>query len=125
MHFTHFTVKNFKGIEEARLDLLAKPHSRVHTLIGLNESGKTTLLEAINLIEYRDRLDALNLPGYISYDPHELIPISKRSNFNGENPLEAVVKLDPGDRAGIAAELKKVAITLTSISETFVITQTY
>jgi AAA15 family ATPase/GTPase len=43
VRYTEFRFKNFKGIESMTLKL-AGP---VTTLIGLNESGKTTILEAI------------------------------------------------------------------------------
>jgi energy-coupling factor transporter ATP-binding protein EcfA2 len=106
MRFTHFSITNYKGIESARLDLLDSPVSKVHTLVGLNESGKTTLLEAINLITYEGKLDPFNLPGDINYDPHALIPISKRANFNGKISLEAGVRIDQPEKDRIIQELR-------------------
>jgi energy-coupling factor transporter ATP-binding protein EcfA2 len=126
MYFTRFVIRNFKGIEEVRLDLLARPRSRVHTLIGLNESGKTTLLEAINVIAYKDNLGALNLPGYVNYDPHDLIPMSQRSNFNGQITLEAGIQIEPKDKQKIAEQLQQDhGILLAPMADSFVITQTY
>ncbi|MEK7564348.1 MAG: AAA family ATPase [Patescibacteria group bacterium] len=46
MRYTKFKIKNFKGIKEVEVDL---SNNRIITLVGLNESGKTTILEAINL----------------------------------------------------------------------------
>ena len=48
MRFLKFEIENFKGIEKATLDLTKLRTANVVTLIGLNESGKTTILEAIN-----------------------------------------------------------------------------
>jgi len=48
MKFTYFKFKNFKGIEDQTLDLSKSGGSNIYTLVGLNESGKTTILEAIN-----------------------------------------------------------------------------
>ena len=126
MRFTHFEVRNFKGIQKVRLNLTAAPRSLVHTLIGLNESGKTTILEAINRFEFRDSLDALDLPGYGQYDPHDLIPISKRSNFNGKIEIEAGVELDDADQKLVAGELRK-AHGLVSVEQIlpFKITQSF
>ncbi len=48
MRYTSFEIKNFKGIRSLRLDLDAPPKGRIMTLVGLNECGKTTILEAID-----------------------------------------------------------------------------
>ncbi|MCH9030577.1 MAG: AAA family ATPase, partial [Bacteroidetes bacterium] len=84
MKFTKFEFKNFKGIEHIELNLMKAPESNVFTLVGLNESGKTTLLEAINYFTHKiESLQPLELDRYKITDIHELIPISKRANFNG------------------------------------------
>ncbi|MBI2596772.1 AAA family ATPase [Candidatus Daviesbacteria bacterium] len=46
MIYKKFTIKKFKGIDEVDIDL---SNNRVITLVGLNESGKTTIMEAISL----------------------------------------------------------------------------
>ncbi len=50
MRFRSFKIKNFKGIKEATLNL-GTGEASIHTLVGLNESGKTTILEAINMFQ--------------------------------------------------------------------------
>jgi ABC-type Mn2+/Zn2+ transport system ATPase subunit len=127
MRYLHFDIRNFKGIEHVRLDLSKAPRSRVHTLIGLNESGKTTILEAIDRFAYREDLDVLSGPGYTQQDVHELIPISKRANFNGSISIIATVELDDADKRQIATILKRDHnIVLTSILPSFFdITQTH
>ena len=45
MLYQKFIIKNYKGIKEVNLDLR---NSKILTLVGLNESGKTTILESIN-----------------------------------------------------------------------------
>ena len=50
MRYSQFKINNFKGGKEITLDL-DKNQSKVFTLVGLNESGKTTILEAINLFQ--------------------------------------------------------------------------
>ena len=46
MIYTNFIIKNFKGISGSKIDLT---NNRIITLVGLNESGKTTIMEAISL----------------------------------------------------------------------------
>ncbi len=46
MLYKNFVVKNFKGIHKVSVDL---DSDRIITLVGLNESGKTSVMEAINL----------------------------------------------------------------------------
>ena len=49
MRFIRFDIQNFKGIKSATLDLVPAG-ANVFTLIGLNESGKTTILEALGKV---------------------------------------------------------------------------
>src|SRR5690242_10857904 len=72
MRYTKFIIKNFKGIKELTIDLNKEPKSKVFTLVGLNESGKTSILEAINLLSQN----------VIQSKRHELIPKSEKINFN-------------------------------------------
>lgn len=46
MKYESFQIENFKGIKSVSIDL---SNNRILTLVGLNESGKTTILEAISL----------------------------------------------------------------------------
>ena len=70
----------------------------VTTFIGLNESGKTTILEAIFCFSYgAEDLDAIN-PNLASLrNPEQWIPISKRANFNDNIEIKATVELDDQD----------------------------
>jgi len=126
MRYTYFDIKNFKGIDHARLDIAKTPRSRIYSLVGLNESGKTTVLEAINLLTYRESLLALDLPGYIEQDVHDLIPIVKRSNFNDKIVIEAGISLNAADEKQVSKRLKEEhGITLSSHIRSFIITQSY
>lgn len=106
MKLTHFEITNFRGIQHLRLDLASSPQSHVHTLVGLNESGKTTVLEAINHFSYKtETLAPLELDGYAIADPHSLIPIAHRSNFNGIVSISTGLELEPSDEAELAKAL--------------------
>ena len=47
MRYKRFQIKNFKGIKDTIVDLDAG-EAAVFPFVGLNESGKTTILEAIH-----------------------------------------------------------------------------
>lgn len=107
MRHSHFHIKNFKGITDVRLDFDTRPKGNIYTLVGLNESGKTTILEALNSQAHKlESLDPLDLPGYANHDPHELIPISKRSNFNDSISIEVGYELDTTDKAKLKNFIK-------------------
>jgi ABC-type Mn2+/Zn2+ transport system ATPase subunit len=126
MRYLNFDIRNFKGIEHVYLDLSKTPRSRVHTLIGLNESGKTTILEAIDRFAYRESLEVLSGPGYTRQDIHEIIPIAKRANFNDSISIRATVGLGPEDKRQIVEKLRDHSIVLTSgLPDSFQITQTH
>lgn len=107
MRYTSFKVKNFKGIQEASINLAASPRSRMYTLVGLNESGKTTFLEAINYFRYgSESLDHLELRGYARPTADEIIPISLRANFNGKISLEAGLHVSKSDIKALKSYLR-------------------
>jgi AAA15 family ATPase/GTPase len=98
VEYEYFDIENFRGIQRLRIDLQASPKSRVFALVGLNESGKTTILEAINHFAYKiETLDPLQIPGYAIKDLHSLIPISQRANFNGHIKCRIGIRLDNRD----------------------------
>lgn len=102
MKYTKFKFANFKGIEEMTFDLEKSPDANIYTLVGLNESGKTTILEAMNLFSPNDQgLSALEIPGATIRDYDFLVPISKRDNFNGTVTIEVHLELDDLDRMKI------------------------
>jgi len=126
MRFTYFIFKNFKGIAEQTLDLSKNPDSKVFALVGLNESGKTTILEAINYFAYKpESLEALELTSYKVEDIHSLIPISKRDNFNDFVTIEVGLELDSDDIKAIKREFSGNGIRLMNWSDKLSFTQRY
>lgn len=123
MRYVEFHFENFKGIESVTLPLAGD----VTTLIGLNESGKTTILEAIFCFSYgREDLGALN-PGLDSLrDPERWIPIAERANFNKPIVLRATVELDDDDQKDLATHLRKEHnLHLANMSRSIQITEKY
>ena len=48
MRYKSFRIRNFKGIKDTTINLDTATGAGVFALVGLNESGKTTVLEAIH-----------------------------------------------------------------------------
>ncbi|MCV2874663.1 AAA family ATPase [Rhodobacteraceae bacterium XHP0102] len=106
MHYQSFEIRNFKGIEYAELELSTTKNARVITLVGLNESGKTTVLEAIH--SFAPDMSADTVVGNTSRggtNSTGAVPRSKISYFTGEVSIAAVVGLDDGDLDAIGEGL--------------------
>jgi hypothetical protein len=103
MRYASFVIKDFKGARELSLDLRREMLSPVYALVGLNESGKTTILEAIDWFSHPEH-----------YDEHELIPKSELLNYNGVISVTAELELSPEDEGTISRLLAiKKGFTLT------------
>lgn len=100
MRYSKFIIKNYKGIKDLTVDLEKEPKSKVLTLVGLNESGKTSILEAITLFK-KDIPDE---------ECHKLIPKEKKLNFNGSVSIKAFLKLDHQDEKAIRDFAKSIGI---------------
>ena len=98
MRYTQFRFKNFKGIEEMTLNLSGP----VTTLIGLNESGKTTILEAIFCFSYgAENLEVINPEMASLHVPDRWIPIGRRANFNDTIEICATVEVSDEDQSAL------------------------
>lgn len=111
MRFNSFRFENFKGIQNTKLDLeLRGLRPRIFTLVGLNESGKTTILDAIdNFIPQREESDInpRTLANLALMDESDLIPIAKRANFNDDVSISANIELDDDDYEAVVRILRK------------------
>lgn len=87
MRFVDFKIRNFKGIKQLTITFDNIPEPKISTLVGLNESGKTSILEAIDFFGKK----------HDEKDVHLLIPKSKISNFNDEISVKATISLDDAD----------------------------
>jgi AAA15 family ATPase/GTPase len=89
MRYIEFHIQNFKGIKDEKLKLNVVPDLKVFTLVGLNESGKTSVLEAINSFQNGMK------------DKDKIIPKDKKLNFNGAISISATLALDEADEKRI------------------------
>lgn len=96
MKYTKFIIDNYKGINHLELDLNIQPENKVYTLVGLNESGKTTILEAINDFEYDVQ----------ESQRHLLIPKASAGGFTGDVSIKAELEVSEDDKRKIRTFLK-------------------
>lgn len=97
MKFKEVEIKNYKGIEHTSFQLLNSPKNNVYTLVGINESGKTSILEAINSFEYNAEKGSNAISNVIKPDFSEIIPIKDKANFNGNIELIITLELEEKD----------------------------
>ena len=97
MKYIKFTIINYKGIPEIGLELNKKPSPKIFTLVGLNESGKTSILEAIYLFQNTTP----------KQDAHTLISKSRQHAFSGTISVQAELELDDKEIEDIQNYLRK------------------
>ncbi|HEX8021984.1 AAA family ATPase, partial [Mucilaginibacter sp.] len=115
MYYTGFDIKNYKGIKLLKLNLIKDPQSKIFTLVGLNESGKTTILEAISL---------LNIPD-TPHNVHDYIPKSHRINFNETIDITARLSFDEKDIETITEKLKGLGFKNVKIDKDLMLFKIY
>ncbi len=105
MKYTKFTIKNFKGIQSLEFELDGRnPISKTFTLVGLNESGKTTILEALSFFydNIKNEKELTITKAFVD-DVHELIPKSKKDIFNESIIIKSNIEIENSDKE----EMKK------------------
>ncbi|MFA5991661.1 MAG: AAA family ATPase [Candidatus Doudnabacteria bacterium] len=100
MKYTNFIIQDYKGIKKLVLDLNLKPDYKIYTLIGLNESGKTTILEAINDFESEVPAD----------QRHLLIPKNFAGGFTGNIIIKAELQFTEEDKKKITEFVAKKVV---------------
>jgi hypothetical protein len=106
-------IKNFKGAADVSLSLTGKVTTSVLTLIGLNESGKTTILEGLAYFVSKDSavseiFEGVHSPSAIS----ALIPIHQKAAFTGNISIVAHLSLTAADVAAAVVAAKDNGVTL-------------
>lgn len=106
MRYKSFKIQNFKGVKDTTVALDGLTGAGVFAFVGLNESGKTTVLEAIH--SYSPEAATSELLGgeentgvpYPDRVPRHLI-----STFTGDVSVEATLLLTPDDKVKIARRI--------------------
>ncbi|MCK1453395.1 AAA family ATPase [Bradyrhizobium sp. 35] len=110
MRYKSFRIQNFKGIKDATINLDGVGGAAVFALVGLNESGKTTVLEAIHSFSPESATGEL-LGGAkgIGIPYKDRVPRHLISTFTGDVSVTATVALNDSDKEQIAAAVKETA----------------
>src|SRR5579862_5718026 len=110
IRLSNATIKNYKGIKSLSMEFSTDPDRSVYPIIGLNESGKTTILEALTFVNTtRQDLSALEIVGLRNQEPHQLIPIGERTSFTGDISVALTFKLEDDDVQAIVTDFKKTS----------------
>lgn len=124
MRYSKFLIKNFKGIQSLNFELDNRnPISKIYTFVGLNESGKTTILEALSFFydNVKDEKE-LTITKSIVDDVHELIPKAKKSLFNENIVVKATVVVEDSDKEEITNFIKALGYQDVTILDNIEIT---
>lgn len=106
MKIIGFDILNFKGIKDAKIRFSESESARVHTLVGLNESGKTTLLEAMHSFSPDAETQLVVRNARTPREQREqAVPRDKIANFTGEVSVTAHIRATPDEWQLIAQEL--------------------
>jgi ABC-type Na+ transport system ATPase subunit NatA len=122
MRYKSFRIQNFKGIKDTTVSLDAIGGAGVFAFVGLNESGKTTVLEAIHSFS-PDAATSELLGGEegTGVPFQERVPRHLISTFTGDVSVTAVVSVLEEDKKAIAAAvLKECGFYLESVPDTLV-----
>lgn len=108
MRITGFEVEDFKGIRKANLRFAEHDTARVHTLVGLNESGKTTLLEALHAFSPDAETELVVKSALTAQQQREQrVPRDRISNFSGRVATKAFVEASVDDWQEFARHVKE------------------
>jgi ABC-type Na+ transport system ATPase subunit NatA len=113
MRYKRFRIRNFKGIQDTEVEFESGAGANVFAFVGLNESGKTTILEALHSFA-PDRAtsklvggdDASGVP-YPARVPRHLF-----SQFSEEVTVTATLSVTSDDWERIVRELDKKELQL-------------
>lgn len=96
MKFLNFAIHNFKGIKQTVVNLARYGNGKVYTFVGLNESGKTTILEALDWFGHSS-----------SYDASALIPKGQEIAFTNQVQVQATLALTDRDKQELRKFLRE------------------
>ncbi len=120
MQYNWFKVKNFKGIQELKFDLTKSHQSPVILFVGLNESGKTTVLEALTFFyDNIKREKEQKIRSEIIGDIHDLIPKNLKDNFNEKIVIESQLIIEECDKILIENFFKENKANIVDFGNSF------
>jgi ABC-type Na+ transport system ATPase subunit NatA len=118
VRYKSFRIRNFKGIKDTTIQLETIAGAAVFALVGLNESGKTTVLEAIHSFSPDGATSEL-----IGGDEESGVPFKERvprhliSTFTDDVSVQAVLDVTRDDKEQIARALKKAEFEIENLPD--------
>lgn len=124
---TSFKISNFKGAADVELDFTNKISTPILTMIGLNESGKTTILEALSYFVSGDNAVSSLFEGPAPSAVETLIPIHRQAAFTGKIEISAEVQISDEDVSEIAKRLatRDYELDVKTFPRELTVTQSY
>jgi ABC-type multidrug transport system ATPase subunit len=108
MRYVSFEIRNFKGVQATSISV-PTGQRRAISLIGLNESGKTTLLEAIYSFSPDRESEPLFANDALLPDKTNRIPRDQLFSFNGRISVSATLGFYPSEKEEL---LKKIGTAI-------------
>jgi len=107
MRYKSFRIKNFKGIKDTTIDLNSQGASSVFAFVGLNESGKTTILEAIHTFSPDKATSELVGGSEGTGVPYaKRVPRQQYSSFTGDVSVSATLELTEHDKEELIKQIR-------------------
>jgi ABC-type Na+ transport system ATPase subunit NatA len=107
MRYKSFRIRNFKGIKDTTVHLRSDAGAAVFAFVGLNESGKTTILEAIHSFSPDDATSQLLGGAKDTGLPfRDRVPRHLIAEFSGEISVVATIELSQDDKVTVADDLQ-------------------
>lgn len=113
MKLLSLTIKNFRSIEEETFDIVEVDNTHTFTLIGINESGKSSFLKAVSLVDNDEKV--IFPKDYFE----ETEPISVVLNYGLEMQEEKDLKSTLVEKGFEKDILSKIKIEKVSVCATF------
>ena len=121
-------LQNFKGASDVTIDLAKRTSCPIITLVGLNESGKTTVLEGLSYFVTGDNaVTSLFGRSRTVTAAEAFIPINRKAAFSEDISVTASIRLDDSDYRSAAALAAKhqLEIDRSDFPKEFEVSRTY
>ncbi|WP_182178925.1 ATP-dependent nuclease [Methylobacterium radiotolerans] len=106
MKYIRFRIRNFKGIKDTTVSLEGIAGASVFAFVGLNESGKTTILEAIHTFSPDGATGELvggSVKAGVPFE--ERVPRHQLSSFTGSVSVVATISMSQEEKDQIIASM--------------------